>query len=348
LRSIVSRVVSAALNEALSPFWEAVFLPCSFGFRKDLSCGHLLLALEDAVVNRGLTVVGQDDIYHAFDEVQIDDVLRVHRSLTTDPQLLAVIESTLRGPQGLSQGILQGDSYSPTALNVLLHSCLDIPSSTGATSPLSFRYADNLVDVGASVPEVNAIADLTRTRLTKIGLRLKGTDGPPVDLMEPNSQVRILGLVLKLDANQLRYGLDGEAWNGLDRRLTEAHRTNNPPETAAMAVKGWIGAIAPTLERMSEESIAERILGVAVKAGFREVPGEQIRRWLQSSTDSWAAFRRRDQVAVLRGKVSSSASAPSGSHGPYRDVSTRVEIPEAGSIDTVSVDAGNFSCQLPN
>jgi len=348
LRSIVSRVVSAALNEALSPFWEAVFLPCSFGFRKDLSCGHLLLALEDAVVNRGLTVVGQDDAYHAFDEVRIDDVLRVHRSLITDPQLLAVIESTLRGPQGLSQGILQGDAYSPTALNVLLHSCLDVPSSTGATSPLSFRYADNLVGVGASVPEVNAIADLTRTRLTKIGLRLKGTDGPPVDLMEPNSQVRILGLVLKLDANQLQYGIDGEAWDGLERSLSEAHRTNNPPETATTVVRGWIGAIAPTLESLSGESIAERILGVAARAGFREVPGEQIRRWLQSSTDSWAAFRRRDQVAVLRGKVSSSASAPSGSHGPYRDVSTRVEIPEAGSIDTVSVDAGNFSCQLPN
>lgn len=343
LRSVVCRVVSATLNESLSPFWEAIFLPCSYGFRPKLGVWHLFMTLEDAIVNDGLTVVAEYDVFHAFDEVRIDDVMTAHRRYIDDEQLLALIESILRGMDGdaHTKGIDQGDPYSPTALNVLLHVFLDTWYRKEATIPLMFRYADNLVVAGTSVSEARQDADQTQSLLSNIGMRLKDGDNHPVDLCQPNSRIKVLGLTLRLEGNCIRYGLDEECWNGLTRGLKEAHEATDPSRGAKSVIRGWIQSAAPVLESLQMEPFGERILDLAAEAGFREIPRETVQRQIQSSRDKWQAFHKSHSHPLGAGKgASPTTTVPSGDRRPDPVGLVADEISEAGPADSESVGAG--------
>lgn len=128
LANIPDRVVSASLNTAMTPFWESVFLPRSFGFRPQLSSWHLLAQLHADIVTTGRSVIAVDDIKKAFNNVPIANALAYHERHIENPSLLALINVVLRGSEGESRliGLDQGSAYSPTALNVLLHHAHDL------------------------------------------------------------------------------------------------------------------------------------------------------------------------------------------------------------------------------
>ena len=149
LRSIVSRVVAAALAEQLTPYWETVFLPGSLGFRPNRNVWDLLCALEHLIKTQDRWVLAVADIKQAFDHVNVDDVLAIHRHYITDSRLLNLVERVLIGNSTERRllGIDQGSAYSPIALNVLLHSRLDVPFSACEANPPWLRYADNLLYV---------------------------------------------------------------------------------------------------------------------------------------------------------------------------------------------------------
>ncbi|REJ65341.1 MAG: hypothetical protein DWQ31_18255 [Planctomycetota bacterium] len=342
LRSICNRVVSAALNAALSPFWESRFSPRSFGFRRQLSVWDLLIAVERSILEGGRTVIVEHDVYHAFDEVPIDHAMAAHREHINDEQLLFLIDTILRGEQADARtvGIDQGDNYSPVALNVLLHRYLDSQFSADEASPLMFRYADNIPLLEHSVPEARQAADRLQTLLSEIGMRLKDGKNQPVDLRQPDSQVKLLGLTLRLESNRIVYMLDEECWRGLERGIQEAHDSVGPSETANAVIHGWIEAIAPCLVSLQMEPLREKILSKAALAGFREVPKEEVRRWLQSSRDRWRSYRDHHGPWGKEREPSLVVAVPSGDRGPDRECIDESRIPEAGSADPASVDAG--------
>lgn len=174
IRSIVARVVEAALNGAMAPFWESVFTGASFGFRPGRGVWDMFLALEDAI-DKGYSVIAPDDIFHAFDELPIEAIMAAHRRHIQDEQLLNLIESVLRGindPQR-AKGIDQGSPYSPAALNVLLHAALDTQVCQHVGNPLLHRYADNIVFVCRSVSDGGNAIGHTQEGLSVYGLRLK-------------------------------------------------------------------------------------------------------------------------------------------------------------------------------
>jgi hypothetical protein len=97
LRDLIDRVVAKALNEALVPFWEKVFLGGSHGFRPGRGPLTLLAALGRAA-GQGRWVLVCDDVKDAFDSVSLDLVVGHHRQHFTNNPLLAVLaEAVLRG-----------------------------------------------------------------------------------------------------------------------------------------------------------------------------------------------------------------------------------------------------------
>jgi hypothetical protein len=152
IRSVFDRVVSKAIHLVLLPVFERLFLDGSHGFRPGRSPMTLFAALEAMMIQTGRTVLAQDDVKKAFDNVVIADVMEDLHEHIEDRGLLTLIETVVRGGEnrGRAVGIAQGDPLSPLLLNVRLHNVHDIPitgtvNSTNSDAPRVGAVAhDNL------------------------------------------------------------------------------------------------------------------------------------------------------------------------------------------------------------
>lgn len=291
LRNILDRVIASALNEALTPVWERIFLPGSFGFRLRRGPWDMLIELERLMVEQNRFVLAIDDIKDAFDHVNLEELMNDHRRYLQDQKLLDLVEIVLRGGsnQTRKEGIEQGNPYSPTCLNVRLHYVHDLGFSQDCTNPSLLRFADNLVYLTKDVPEGFQVLQRSQVLLQSSGLTLKGEDGPPVNLQEGKAQ--LLGFLLSWDG-QVVYGLDEGAWKGLEQNLERVHELPNPPVHAAQAIQGWLGAYGPAFEGTRRE-VPERVLRTADRHGFRELatPDKLWKDW-QSSWERWQKYRK--------------------------------------------------------
>src|SRR5262245_26554116 len=226
LSNIVDRVVSAALNKAMTPFWESIFLPCSMGFRPNRDVRHLLAELEMQMLNQKCWVLALDDIKDAFPSVIIADVMADHTnhitkssksSKSSKSALLSLIQVVLQGSdEKKTRGVDQGCPYSPTALNVRLHHALDLGVNQGHHPPRYWRYADNLIWLCRSVSEGHQALDHLGRLLEPAGFFLKGEDGV-TDLRQGTAQ--LLGLSLSVKNDQLHFDLGNDSWTKLARSL---------------------------------------------------------------------------------------------------------------------------------
>lgn len=257
LRVLCDRVVSKALNNDLSPLWEGIFLDHSIGFRPGRGTWDLLARLESAVVQDGRWVLAVDDIEKAFDNVLIDDLMEDHRQVIQDQALLQLVESSVRGHLGQERrvGIDQGAAYSPTCLNARLHFSFDLPYSEGS-NPSWWRYADNLVFACQDVSEGNQALNKASDLLQRAGFKLKGEDGPPLDLRQEDAQAQILGLTLRSRGNNLVFGIGSKAWEGIEKDLARAHEAGNPPQVAQEVIRGWVNYLGLAFESMGRKPSA--------------------------------------------------------------------------------------------
>src|SRR5215469_14121009 len=88
LRNILDRVVAAAVNNAMTPFWENIFLPGSMGFRPHRGPWDMLIQLERTMVEQDCWVLTIDDIKNAFDHVNLEDLMNDHHRQFQDLKLL--------------------------------------------------------------------------------------------------------------------------------------------------------------------------------------------------------------------------------------------------------------------
>jgi len=292
LRSILHRVVAAALADALGPYFERMFLPGSHGFRHGLGTQTLLLELERIIAEQQRFVIAQDDIRNAFDNLAIGYVLKILQRHIHDEQLLVTVEKILRGPSAEQRtaGIDQGSPLSPLMLNVALHHGLDTPFSQTAAHPPWLRYADNLVYPARSVHEGTTAIQAAQQLLKPLGMSLKGEERP-ADLQK-GQKAHILGFQLRWDNGRIQYDLAEEAWESLETALSAAH-TQAGPDVALQAIRGWMSVWGPAFESKSEAQILNRIQEIAAEAGCRELSRNQLKRYLQSSRDRWVYRRQR-------------------------------------------------------
>jgi retron-type reverse transcriptase len=232
LRSVVNRVIDRAVTDALTPYFEGVFLPGNHGFRPNLGTWTALLDLERAIAEQGHHVVTQDDIRKAFDFVPIRHVVELYRCHIGANPLVDLIERILQGhhSEGRTLGIDQGSSLSPLSLNVLLHHGLDAPFSECAANTHWIRYADNLLYLTQSEPEGLAALQQVTDLLRPYGLSLKGQDGPPRDLNKRGHKVRFLGFSIYMEEGKVRYGIPRRKWLELQEDLLESHKAKQPSE----------------------------------------------------------------------------------------------------------------------
>jgi RNA-directed DNA polymerase len=276
LGNILDRVLSAALNKAMVPYWENIFLPCSMGFWPCRGVWQLLAELELLMLSQDRWVLALDDIKDAFPSVIIADVMADHTRYITEPSLLSLIKVVLQGSdRKRHRGIDQGSPYSPTALNVRLHHALDLGVDQDhhqdhhqGHHPLRYwRYADNLACLCRSVSEGHQALDHLGRLLEPAGFTLKGEDG--VINLQQGEQAQLLGFSLSARNDQLQFGLGQDSWTKLKQNLVKAHSTPNPSQTASMVVQGWIEANGPAFANWRTKYL-NRILQTASELGFRE------------------------------------------------------------------------------
>ena len=301
IRSIVHRIVTTAVYEALYPVIEPVFVAHSYGFLHGRSAWDMLLAIRRDVHRFGKSLV-INDMAKAFDNVNPNLAMEDINRHVTDKCLRALIERILRGnPLDIREqaeiGTDQGSSLSPLILNILLHYRLDVPLM-GTSDPVVHRYADNLATVAATALQGQERMQQVEGLLTKIGMQLKY----PIEAVEltATSTVKppeLLGYQLKLDqAEKLIFGLADTARESLAEALQEAHETENPADHARAAVIGWCGACGPALEVERYDSIIGTVLSMTAEYGFRGIATEDCRRALQSSFGRWQAKASQQKV----------------------------------------------------
>jgi retron-type reverse transcriptase len=293
IRSILDRVVSKALNDALTPFFEKIFRNGSYGFRPKRSPWHLLADLERDVIEHDRNVLVVDDVRKAFDNLPIVDVMTDHHAHLKDLALLALIEVVLRGSDGTGRivGIDQGSPYSPLALNLRMHYLHDVGISESSTSPLWYRFADNLAYLCHNEPEGQEVLEQVRRRLKAGGLDLKGEDGEPVDLRDGKTQ--LLGFTITRQEDRLAFRPGKKAFNSLYQSLVQAHEEHESPRHAKQAITGWLAFLGPTFESCADSDLIHTVLRGAAKLGFREVGNtKSLKAIWKDGWERWQAYRK--------------------------------------------------------
>lgn len=290
IRSILDRTISRAVACATTPVIDARLQDCSLGFRPGKNVLQLLAALEAAVIHEGRHFLVTDDIRQAFDHVSIDGALRAIARHIPDAASMYLIETMLRGHEGLCRqvGLDQGDPLSPLALNVFLDQVLDGPLLAAQSDTPFWRYADNLVWTCRNVSEGRRVLHEAHQLLDRTGLTLKANPGP-INLHRQGAHVDLLGFrIWQRSVNQLTFGLANEAWWSLDQQLNRAQDTPEPAKTAEQVIRGWIESHGPAFGNDDRSAIVDRILHAAAQAGFREgttengllgIAGEAYERW---------------------------------------------------------------------
>ncbi len=277
LRSVFDRVVAKAVQAALQDSLERVYLPCSFGFRRQLSRLDLLAHLAAEIRRTGRTVLTQDDVTTAFDSVHTDLVTADLQQHVQDQRLRQLIRAILHGDNPTQTvGIDQGGALSPDALNIHLHHRLDTLLLHGGANPVYVRYADNVAWLTKTITEGRDTHQrIQELLLESCSLRLKSTQnnegryGTPVDLAK--TPANLLGFQVRLRQGELHCNLEEGAWRELQETLDECH--NEPYSTlrAQQVLQGWIQAHGPVFRAAGRQHYCRQFISILRRTRFPEV-----------------------------------------------------------------------------
>lgn len=289
LKTIADRTVAKALQLTLCPFWRTRLPGIGRGVWEALA------RIERIMLDRAWFILATDDIRDAFPSARLADVMADHHQHIGDADLLRLIEAIIRGHDGLAHtiGLEQGCPYSPTAMELRLHNAMDRRLVVVDPDHPLLRYVDNLTHVCSSVPAGRQVLRQDAEILASHGFEIKGEDGDPIDVRDPQSNRKVLGLIPRWYRDHLRFRLPESAWENLRVALQRAQLHQQPVTTARMAVCGWLSALGPVYVDATTHSIVSRILHEAAQQEFREIGNP--RELLQVCMDArqrWLNLRR--------------------------------------------------------
>jgi retron-type reverse transcriptase len=284
---IPDRVVSYALHSALTPIFDRDFHPRSFGFRRGKSVCHLLAQLRLDLLQSGHRILAQDDIQNAFPSADFTRILDLINTYPFRQELLDLIERVLRGERASDfRGIRQGDSFSPTALNILLNHVLDRWHPTQRPNLSWHRYADNLAYLCQDLSEGTQILNATEERLQFVGLKLKHVNGRLTDLSR--NAVQFLGFSLRWKQNDLCINLAEETWTEIENSLDE--HAGQTQKNAQSVLKGMINTYGPAFWRLRSDKPVRRLWNMYSER-FDPVNLAEIRNWIDTAGLRWKSLR---------------------------------------------------------
>ncbi len=125
--TLKDRVVQMAVVLILEPIFEADFLDCSYGFRRERSAHQALEAIQQAL-KEGLTAIYDADLKGYYDSIPQDKLLACVRMRVADRSVLRLIQMWLEAPImeekqrfNNDRGTPQGGVASPLLANIYLH-----------------------------------------------------------------------------------------------------------------------------------------------------------------------------------------------------------------------------------
>jgi hypothetical protein len=264
-----------------------------------MSTWRMLADIEVTMQKTGVRVLAVDDLNSAFYHVSVEKLIDLHAEALKNlhqvnfaqkdkEKTLALVVRVLRGHDlEHERGIDQGNPYSPTGLNVLLHYYHDILIKKEISRNLLWwRYADNLVYLCQSMSEGWKTLSEVYSLLQALGMTLKGEDG--VKDLAHGDVAHLLGFSLWWEGETLHLEVEPETLDALKKRLGRAHVTPNPPRTALEVVQGWIEAYAPAFE----DGDVSHVLAIVARSGFREgISQELLKEWWQEAWNRWQDVR---------------------------------------------------------
>jgi hypothetical protein len=167
--AVRDRVVHQVVFEEVERAFEPTFLPVSFSARKGRGV-HLALDEVGRAIERMRrqrvwpiwTLKG--DVRKFYDSIDHQILLRLLARRIKDPELTRAIESIVgssSSSRGPGKGIPIGNLTSQVFANVYLHE-LDRYAVHGCHAPGYFRYADDVLLLGRSRSDVEALAERLR------------------------------------------------------------------------------------------------------------------------------------------------------------------------------------------
>ena len=173
--TVADRVVQQATRQVIEPFFEAKFLPCSFGYRPGKSAKDAVWWVREAI-RRGDRWVAEFDIVGFFDNLRHARLLREVAKEVDDVEVIGLIRRWLRagvlterGLESREAGTPQGGVISPLLANIYLHR-LDKEVRTAGFRLI--RYADDFVILTATRVEAQAADAYVRHIVEDMGLEV--------------------------------------------------------------------------------------------------------------------------------------------------------------------------------
>ena len=184
--TVEDRVVQAAVRNILEPIFEEDFLPCSYGFRPNISA-HMALDQVSKHLRKGYEYVIDADLQSYFDTIPHDRLEAQIRKRVTDGSVIELIKQFLKAGvmeggvyEDTPLGAPQGGVLSPLISNIYLHQLDELMKERGHRI---VRFADDFVILCRSQKGAERVMrSVTRYLENDLGLALHPTKTKVVDV----------------------------------------------------------------------------------------------------------------------------------------------------------------------
>jgi RNA-directed DNA polymerase len=178
------KLVQSAANAILCKLYEPIFLPCSYGFRPNLSCHDALKALMAYTYKYKDGAVVEIDIQKYFNTIPQGELIKMMEMKISDGRFMNLLKILMQTPT-IVDGVItpniigcpQGSIISPVFANIYLHYVIDAWFHTTVKQHIRgkaemVRYADDMVFIFENKNDAQRFFKTLGKRLEHYGLKL--------------------------------------------------------------------------------------------------------------------------------------------------------------------------------
>ena len=300
LINVEDRTVQRTVVDVLQPLLDQLFGRNILGYRPGHDRLHALALAEQVAFGGDRHVFLVEDLKDAFTRVPVQRLLDILAVYIPSGEVLGLIKHLL--DTGRKHGIRQGGPLSPLLLNVYLHHVFDKPWRKDWSTVPMIRVADDLLFLCRTKKEAAQARAGLESLLTPANMPLKESPKGSVFDLRKGMFVEWLGFEIRRGDEALAVGVAEKAWTRLDEHLTLAHEKPDAAISAMATINGWIDALGPCYPFVSCPRIYERLVKLAAKQAFDEIPSRDAvtSRW-RRAYERWCDIRNdvRERPEVL-------------------------------------------------
>lgn len=306
--TVIDRLIQQAIAQALTPMFEAVFSPHSYGFRPGRSA-HQAVEQSQEYIREGYDWVVDIDLEKFFDRVNHDMLMARVARVVKDKRVLKLIRAYLESGvmvngvvMDTEEGTPQGGPLSPLLSNIMLN---DLDRELEGRGHKFVRYAD---DCNIYVKTERAGERVLKSVKQYLEKKLKLKVNPKKSKVERATRAKFLGFSFWKRKGEVFIRLANrtkERFAEKIRRLTKRTRSGKMEDIVSEVnryTRGWIGyfrlATTPSVYQGLDEWIRRRL---------RQM---QWKRWKRGTT--------RYQELVRLGVSRERAALGAGGTSPWR------------------------------